>query len=100
MGSGLWLGLGLGLGVGLGVEVGLGLGLLVTCIGERSYVKVTAGTPPCCVVCVAAEVVKWYLHTCNSKLVKLVELRASKLAKGEVRGGGARTCRRGPAREA
>ena len=47
--------------MGLGLGAGVGAGFVVTCIGERSYVKVTAGTPPCCVVCVAAEVVKWYL---------------------------------------
>ena len=56
---------------------------MMTCIGERSYVKVTAGTPPCCVVCVAAEVVKWYLHACRP----LVSGRAGTQATRAVRGG-------------
>ena len=34
---------------------------MIACIGERSYVKVTAGTPAFCVVCDDEEVVKWYM---------------------------------------
>ena len=36
---------------------------MIACIGERSYVKVTAGTPAFCVVCDDEEVVKWYMST-------------------------------------
>ena len=64
--------------------------------------KVTAGTPPCCVVCVAAEVVKWYLpiiYMCSKLVSWYIDELVSKLAKGEVHGGDARTCRRYPARE-